>query len=489
MNNSLDNRIIVNVTGILYTYDTISTYEVIDNTNPSYATTIFRGNTFIKAGTTSKSFDITDIIRNYRWIPDVTTLPNTTNTNYVEVMKVFAVKFGGRQVNTYVNMVYQYPHYLDYMESGWSNESFFIPLQGNIDNKPLLVPHYPMVNTDNYHLQTLIHSEDERIIDEIVQTDGYKSMFIYETDEYNRDLYITQPLSTTLNNISGRMDIAYNATSDVPGMQYYANDGRIDFRSSQTWGDDAISSVILSLNQNGNWVTVSSQTVVQPSLGYDFYVELPTEWWEGIWSGRDYFRLQFTTSEGRYSVFFYPRVPRNIPRMQMRMTYYTPYTGSPNHTYEMFVNWFSLDWIRQTPYTIKFNDLTAAVLDECPAPYYLQWQDRMGSFQSQPFNGKYQYSETLDRQHIKNYRERTKLSNINITSKWELNTDWIDEKLYPIYESIFTSPFLILYDVANDKSYNVIATGDWVEKRHNRDNKLINLNLEVEDNTTQNIIY
>lgn len=489
MNNSLDKRIIVNIDSLLFASDTISTYEIIDTTNPSASTTIFSGNTFVKAGTTTKSFDITDIIRNYRWMPDVNSLPNTTNANYVEFEKNFTVRFGGRESSVYVVMAYEYPHYLDYMESGWGYEGFFITQQGNVNNKPLFVPHYPMVSTKNYHLMFLLRSEGAKRIDEEVITDAYKKSFIFETDAYDREIWITQNLFTALNGLSETMTLSYNATTDLLGAKYIADEGRIDFQNSQTWGDNPLTSVVLSLKKPTESINIQIINTLTPDVRADLYVELPKEDWDGIYKGDYYFMLQFNTTNRRNTINFYPRVPSNVKSMFLRLMYLTPGTGSPNNTYEMYAEWLSSDWVGEKPYRVNIGGLLAAYLDDCPAPYYLQWQDRMGSVQSQPFNGKYEYSEDFERQHIKDYRERTRLSNINISSKWQLNTNWIDEKLYPFYESIFTSPFLKLYDVANDKCYDVIATGDWVEKRHNRDTKLINLNLELENNTTQNIIY
>jgi hypothetical protein len=59
-----------------------------------------------------------------------------------------------------------------------------------------------------------------------------------------------------------------------------------------------------------------------------------------------------------------------------------------------------------------------------------------------------------------------------------------------MYESIFTSPYLLLYDTETDRSWNVILTdSEYKEKSFNTEKTLFNLEINVEANTKQNYIF
>lgn len=123
--------------------------------------------------------------------------------------------------------------------------------------------------------------------------------------------------------------------------------------------------------------------------------------------------------------------------------------------------------------------------------FFLKWKDRYGMPQCQPFGGNYKYSEDITQKTITNYKNTKKIIDINNAPKWTLNTKWIKQDLYPFYESIFVSPYLILYDAYEDKEYNVILkTTNYEEKTFKNQNRnLFNLQLEVELDTTENMIY
>lgn len=131
-----------------------------------------------------------------------------------------------------------------------------------------------------------------------------------------------------------------------------------------------------------------------------------------------------------------------------------------------------------------------AKVDNCPSQYYLMWQDRAGSFQSQPFDKVSTYSETFDREYITNYKGVKRPTTITNSPKIKIQTGYIDEKLYPYYESIFTSPYLLLYDFNEDKSYLVNVTGDYTEKTFkNQGRQMFNIQLDLEFAKNQNMIY
>lgn len=141
-------------------------------------------------------------------------------------------------------------------------------------------------------------------------------------------------------------------------------------------------------------------------------------------------------------------------------------------------------------YSIWFEGDEVAKIDICPAKYYLMWQDRAGSFQSQPFDKVSTYSETFDREYITNYKSVKRPTTITTSPKIKIQTGYIDEKLYPYYESIFTSPYLLLYDTKEDKSYLVNVTGDYTEKTFkNQGRQMFNIQLDLEFAKNQNMIY
>lgn len=130
-----------------------------------------------------------------------------------------------------------------------------------------------------------------------------------------------------------------------------------------------------------------------------------------------------------------------------------------------------------------------AILDTCYSRYYLAWYDRYGDVQSQAFDGKIVYSEDIENDEVQDYLERRRVSNISITPKWELNTKWLNDNIYPLYESIYSSPYLLLYDTEQDKSWNVIISDKKYQEKKYKNDKLFNLTLNVEANENQNLIY
>lgn len=131
-----------------------------------------------------------------------------------------------------------------------------------------------------------------------------------------------------------------------------------------------------------------------------------------------------------------------------------------------------------------------AEIKSCKERYYLLWQDRYGSYQSQPFKGKMEYSEDITNDEILSYTGRRRKSNVTVQPKWKLNSGWLKEKLFPFYESIYVSPILKLYDTKTGHEYDVILEDTpYVEKKYINDKKLLSIELNLQATETQNIIY
>lgn len=130
-----------------------------------------------------------------------------------------------------------------------------------------------------------------------------------------------------------------------------------------------------------------------------------------------------------------------------------------------------------------------ATFEPCYSRYYLQWQDRFGSFQSQPFNDSLVYSEDFQVEETLNYKEERVKSNVTVQPKYKITSGWIKEELYPYYESIYTSPVLRLLDTKTDKVTDVILKGNYTEKNYKNQKKMLNLTLDLEATNKQHILY
>lgn len=130
-----------------------------------------------------------------------------------------------------------------------------------------------------------------------------------------------------------------------------------------------------------------------------------------------------------------------------------------------------------------------AIFDLCYKRYYLFWQDRWGSFQCQGFNDRAKYTESFNKSEVVKYTDQRKLSNVKVQPKWKISSGWIEEALYPYYESIFVSPMLILFDTKLNERFSVIVKGDYEEKTFKDTKKLINMTLDLELDEKQEMIY
>ncbi len=130
------------------------------------------------------------------------------------------------------------------------------------------------------------------------------------------------------------------------------------------------------------------------------------------------------------------------------------------------------------------------VIEACKERYYLLWQDRYGSYQSQPFTGKTEFSEDIENSEYVSYTGERHKYNVQVQPKWKINSGWLAEDLFPFYESIYVSPILRLYDTKTQTEYDVIMTDSpYIEKKYHNDKKLLSIDLTLEATETQNIIY
>lgn len=154
----------------------------------------------------------------------------------------------------------------------------------------------------------------------------------------------------------------------------------------------------------------------------------------------------------------------------------------PSYDIDVYITWKNASDVSQYK--------KVAEIKSCKERYYLLWQDRYGSYQSQPFKGKMEYSEDITNEEILSYTGRRRKSNVIVQPKWKLNSGWIKEQVFPFYESIYVSPILKLYDTKTQHEYDVILKDTpYVEKKYLNDKKLLSIELNLEATETQNIIY
>lgn len=101
---------------------------------------------------------------------------------------------------------------------------------------------------------------------------------------------------------------------------------------------------------------------------------------------------------------------------------------------------------------------------------------------------KHIYSEDFENAYIRNSLGHQRKVYWDITSKWSLNTDWVDSDNYDIYESIFTSPYLQLYDTELDKVFNVnVENNTFTAKNYKNQGKMFNFSINLIADKNQEI--
>lgn len=137
-----------------------------------------------------------------------------------------------------------------------------------------------------------------------------------------------------------------------------------------------------------------------------------------------------------------------------------------------------------------FTYTDIATIEDCPSKYYLIWMDRTGAYQCQPFSKKSSFNENISNSNLMNNIDEVRPYQKSIENQWTINSDWLTYDEYKAYESIFTSPYLYLYDTELDEGYWVNTSDiNWIEKSKENTKKPFNLQLTLKSNKIQNIIY
>lgn len=500
----LDERIIANLTGVssvgllqYRVYRLRHGYAGIDLDDPDTYDLIFVGNCYKQSSVSTFTIDITDIVRNDAWVPKEDELYNTTDgaemeNRLVGGYYVYIPSTDSLSSQIQVAKAYPYPHHISTMQDSvffdWTaaTGSASFPLQGRYSEggkgKYHLMPRYPYISTDNYRM-ILVSEVGLNMPSYAAQfrgglTGSFTVPFVSPSSD------ITYTLTNLYNNATPRVVTGTFGSPDTPVDKFIIENhsGGIIINENE---QDSRCYCMLVYVPTGT-VTIgerftNSMGVGELTVTQDFINK----------SGN--LRLLFNTSSLfiNPSVLKYDSVPVTFTNLEVgqHITFnFTPQEVS-HETWNVNNQSIPIPF-DALPTQLEIAGDYVAQIDDCYSRFYLQWQDRTGGFQSQPFNDRYTFSESFENETITDYQGRKRPVNVGVTSKFKINTDWLPEDLYPYYESIFTSPLLFLYDTKEDKRYAVIVTdSEYIEKTFKNQKRAFNLTLNLELNNKQNIVY
>lgn len=476
----LDEQIEVAVSGFTITENKSYIYRVFKDNSE-----IFVGNTYLSTDMTSKVFNISDIVRNYAYINQYF---DGKNKNIMFSTRV-VLNIGTSAYNSNTETIYstyRYPHYLNRLERTRNC------LQGG------LIPVYPGKLTNNYNIVSAINHEN-------FESRSTVYMLYKNGDQSGKSYKYTVPiigindiLPTIVSTTSMTELFGYPTPGQYKNIEgvWLDEDGapriyKLDDTAFESIGNGLIVTI-------GYWYLENGQSRYKKLYDLDM-VTAPVEFSYEI---KEVITPQFFTlnigdqelgirppvntsyTEAPYKISFETQMgtpaDQSFTIIDIKVEYYEG--GVQNEG--IFIQEVSRYGFIQSTYKIgEFcNNLDG---------YYLQWQDRLGGIQSQHFEGYPKFFNEYEITDITNYRGEKRLVSNNVTSRWEINSGWINEIYYPNYESIYTSPYLILYDVKEDTTYNVVLKDTNYEEKtfHNQGRQLFNLKLNLELDTKQNIIY
>lgn len=509
------NTIISNWTEGIFRYDVLLDGEII-----------FVGNLY--ATTTPPKIDITDILRNYYnanydFVSDGFVKTNNNIIREVTVSLYNKEQTDEESMTDSICFIYRQPNYksyvttpiLDYKNAAGIQSMPMLQGWDYYTNTGYFLPVYPAVSSDvfSFDLTTLHGQTNGNMQISSYYIDGYCPVSNYTSNISNKIVNISMKLSELAMNATVKVDtqvpiddlFGINPTDNTwtggttaGGMKFratyigrfaagytftdaYAKHGGTTFKWGSGTTEGTVTTWVNTINYgtaspfnsfSNSDITVTLTGSDGNTLNVKFIKNLKKQN-ELYANHNDYYTVQYTITYnsargsltfeaitiGKLSKYYLPCETDNIKIKVVG-------GSEPQYTYTI----------------AKFDSKSR---------YFLKWRDRYGMPQCQPFKGTYTYGEKTTKSNITNYQNIKKLVGVDIVSSWKLNTDWIKEEFYPFYESIFVSPWLQLYDAKEDKVYSVILTDtDYTEKTFKNQNRsLFNLQLEVELDKSQNIIY
>lgn len=471
---------------------------------------VFVGNTYLEANK-NPIIDVTDIIKNY---VDVNRPPFDTTAKKSSVYKSIDVKLYGNNTSytqsSNVFMLYENPQYnsnvsTTILDTFMTQNIHTMPMLQGWDygaNEGYLLPTYPAMPSDNFTFDMVCAYQNMPMINQFIvnYNNGLTNQPTYVNIAGNGVYQYSVPMSTLLTSVSEDMTIT------SPVSDYF----QPSLKGWTVTQDDSVLKLQSKIS-----TAFDEATIIYTSRGLAFIEPI-----EDTWTGSDFtgiailtfepndiptsIRVELKNSGIRVDMvtFAVNNLPAGTTSVEVSIivdrnrtsSYHSEivlqttinYTKSAticDATSMDVLTWSPVNSNQRYKYTIaKFDNQSR---------YFLKWKDRYGMPQCQPFGGTYKYSESISKNTITDYKNTKKIIDITNTPKWLLNSKWIKQEYYPFYESIFVSPYLQLYDAKEDKLYNVILTNtEYDEKTFNNQNRqLFNLQLQVELDTTETMIF
>lgn len=440
-------------------------------------TVVFNGYVYY-TGQPILTVDITDICRSLAndstWIK----LSGSGVVNNVSTSVQAAVYINNTWITTQrsVTFAYRYPKLISSLNNTFNNTGIYSVLQGNNSGNLTLVPRFPYISTNNSGFRALLHCTGAT------------------TDiQFGGALIGDNSYSTTANQFNR---VVQSLTNFYQGAMYYPD------------GSSLLNAITVNSGVHGNaaWVTpiegkfqtvvpnqftvwiedaqhnrLAFQTLALNPLVSNYEVILPCDHHAvtlclGDDTGGDYLisdisNCPFILTDGRQFKFSF------------KSAGYDPNSAQMKYIDIVAVNEYS-------DAVAKAGGRVIANIDFCPAKYYLQWVDRFGGVQSQPVYGKPTFKQSYTRTVLESYQGVRRDGVVTSVPSFVVNTGWIDENLFPYWESVFVSPYLYLYDVENDTTYPVICTtNSYQEKTHHKEKTLLNIEFTFEQDKKQVILH
>lgn len=521
----LDEDIIITIYPSGATKDLVCPYTVYRKENGKDVT-IFNGNVFIGKGTSAVYFQVNDIVGSFRW--DTT---DTDNPNYRSIFDIpvkadksiiglvdqykITVKAESYTVSSpyfQVANIYRYPFQKTSLTTQLADDMANM-LYGSYNKGKGMVypPRLPFIESENFPFTTVIYNftpfdTEYSCYYSITNTENWGN----EVKKGNTKInpyddssvqYVRDTTANMFNNIVPKADASVGTFGIVNAYQTKVQcldtgDGDFTYAGDEDFqkkGSYYMAGWTTNYNLTSIKVgyTLDNQYTITPTAGkavtfsQDITIgDIPT-------SGGDLQGISIAcslddSSSTTFVLWFYIDYTKTTLQKGDTVTLSFAYYVDNTNQFIRIGN------CHIQKYTLATRSVyQMAVVDFCPKDYYVIWQDRYGGLQSQPFSKTLTYSEDITHREIVSYNGYRSFGNSDIQPKWHLNTDWIDEKYYPIYESILISPYVRLYDTKEDKFYEILITdSSYTEKTFkNQQRQMFNFSIEAELAKTQSLLY
>lgn len=508
----LDERIEFDFSNLGNTYeDSTYRYDVLID-----GELVFVGNVFIESTSTGPIIDVTDIVRNYFEVLKPSFPSTPTKVGIIKEVTVTLYnkdKSDEETITDKIVFIYRQQNYNSFVTTELYDTD--IPtvtpitfLQGYSQDNVSFLPTYPKIPSSVLTFDYVFGNGTLQSKPSVSTSynNGNNLYKIYETDSYllaNSVYEFSIPLSEILKSQTLEEEVVlidtsrYILSSETSGFTYVSS------------GDEEGNTRLYNGTLESTIDTITVNTQFNDIYGNEIN-DIPVETSDGT-IDIDEYSSSYTTRKPTRIIYHLKKNNVSLGYLKINFTNTsetTPFIVGISFRQSTFDNSFLLAFAIGTKKEVVFTPCQAqqivinhnwasggnaypiAKLDG-NSRYFLKWRDRYGMPQIQPFKGTYNYRENISRSTVTNYKNTKKLADVTVQGSWLLNTDYIPEKLYPFYESIFVSPWLQLYDAKEDKLYDVILVNTEYDEKtfNNQSRNLFNLQLEVELDTTQKIIY